>query len=493
MTVSSSESPPAGPQAASRKDSRKKSRRQQGGGGRVVPAPREGDPLRRAILRAYMAVEGGADLAQTPPPALRGEAERRRFTRWLRGMVRHRRRLRAELAHLARGGLDGVQPRVAALALLGLYALRFEETPPHAVLYETVALAPGEGVGRAKGWINGVLRAATRLDLPAFEAGLSLGEATSHPDWMIGRWERQYGAARTAEICRANNQYGGSTLRVETRRITPAALCERLAAEGIEAEIHPLWPTALRVENLGPLLRSPSFSEGLCYVQDLSSQVACAWLAPALGGRLLEPCAAPGGKLTWLRGRAGEGTPAAWQAGADLDGRRLARVRENLRRLRLPETALLQADGRRLPFADGGPGRGWDAVLLDAPCSATGMIRKYPEMKWRKQPEQLSPLVEMQAALLDESLRVLRPGGHLAYITCSLEGEENGGQVAALLERQPTLRQVSLDTLPLPEGAHPSLREALTADGAMLLFPGKGHMGLYAALLRKHPGADPAA
>jgi 16S rRNA (cytosine967-C5)-methyltransferase len=168
-------------------------------------------------------------------------------------------------------------------------------------------------------------------------------------------------------------------------------------------------------------------------------------------------------------------------AGAEVSRPRLAQVRENLRRLRLGAVPLLQADARRLPCADGA----WDAVLVDAPCTATGMIRKYPELKWRKHLEDLPRLAGTQAALLDEAARVVRPGGVLLYVTCSLEPEENAGAVDGFLGRHAGFARRPLLELPPPAGLGADPRTLLSAAGDLLLLPGPRQMGLYAALLTR--------
>jgi 16S rRNA (cytosine967-C5)-methyltransferase len=438
------------------------------------------DPVRLAAVRAYLAFERGGPFAAEPPAALRGEAQRRLYVALLRGLVRHRRLLQAEVARLARRPLARLEPEVVAPAMLGLYQLRFLEVAPHAALYESVALAPALRRPRAKGWVNAVLRAAQREGLRGTEspAPLPPGVRTSHPDWLLERWTRRYGAERALAICEADNRYEGAALRVEVGRITPEALLRRLEDEGAPATAHPLLPGALWSEHLGAVLRSAAFREGLCYVQDVTSQLLMAWVAPVLRGRVLDACAAPGGKLTWL---AGLRRANLWAVGAEPGAGRLERLRENQRRLRLPPTPLLRADGQRLPFRDGA----WDAVLLDAPCSATGMIRKYPELKWRKHAEDVPRFATLQAALLAEAARVVRPGGWIVYATCSLEPEENEGAVADFLAAQRGFRRVRFAELAPPPGLGADPATLLGETGDLLLLPGERQMGLYAALLQR--------
>lgn len=168
-----------------------------------------------------------------------------------------------------------------------------------------------------------------------------------------------------------------------------------------------------------------------------------------------------------------------WVAGADHARERMVLMTENFARLRLPPAPLLVADGTRLPFLDSS----LDAVLVDAPCSATGMIRKYPELKWRKHEADLPRLAQLQRALLAEAARVLRPGGIIVYATCSLEPEENEEAVAAFLEAHPGFRRRRFGDLPPPKGLGRPAESFLSADGDLLLLPGDRQMGLYGAIL----------
>jgi len=438
------------------------------------------DAVRLAVVRAWLDFARGGPFAAEPPVALRDDAQRRLYVQLLRGMVRHRRLLEAEVARLADRPPNRVDAEALALGMLGLYQLRFLDMAPHAAVFETVALAPALRKPWARSWVNAILRTAQREGLRGTDTAqpLPLAVRASHPDWMVERWTARYGTGRTTAICEANDRYEGAALRVETGRIGPQALLRRLTEEGVRASRHPLLADALWSEQLGAVLRTQAFREGLCYVQDVSSQLLMAWVAPLLEGRVLDACAAPGGKLTHLVGLRRPGT---WAVGAELSAARLAQVRENLQRLRLPATPLLRADGRHLPCAD----RAWDAVLLDAPCSATGMIRKYPELKWRKHLEDLPAFAETQAALLTEAARAVRRGAHVLYATCSLEPEENEDAVQRFLAAQPAFRQRSFADLPRPAGLGAEPRSLLTKDGALQLLPGPQQMGLYAAILQR--------
>lgn len=443
--------------------------------------------MRLAVARAWLDFVQGGIFRTDPPPHVREEADRRGYVNLLRGLARHRRLLEAEVARLGRRPVLKIDAAPLALAALGLFQLRFQAVAPHAAVNEAVSLASTLGCGHAKGWLNAVLRAAQREEetWPQRLAAMPTALRTSHPDWLVERWQARYGEQQATAICEANDRYDGAALRVETRRISRREVLQRLHDESVECRAHPWLDGALWAPRLGEVLHSRAFRDGLLYVQDASSQLLCGWLNPMLRGKVLDACAAPGGKLTWL---AGQAKPERELTAAEPEARRLALVRENLHRLRQPAVPLLQADAARLPFADGCAERGWDAVLLDVPCSATGMIRKYPELKWRKHPEDLPKMAAVQALLLAEAARVVRPGGRVAYVTCSLEPEENEQQVQAFLAAHPHFKRCSLRGLAVPKALHGDPERMLSAEGDLLLLPGAYSMGLYAALLERTDG-----
>ncbi len=447
---------------------------------RPPPAGKTADPVRLAVLRAYVRFAGGGTLESHPAPLEHGTDAARAYTRFLLGLVRHRRWLEAEVERLAGRPLARLDPAVAAAAMLGLLQLHVLRMPEHAVVFEAVQAAAALGFGSAKGLVNALLRAALRERAAGRDprAAYPLAIRTSHPDWLVERWTRHYGAERAQAVCEASAQFEALSARVETQRIEPAALLARLAAEGVAAEPHPLLPGAIRVPRLGDLLSSAAFREGLCYVQDVASQVLMHWVEPRLRGRVLDACAAPGGKLTHLLGLGGAGR---WLVGVDRDAARLARIRENVARLHVSSAPLLAADGRRLPFRDGA----WDAVLLDVPCSATGMIRKYPELTWRKHAQDLPQYAATQAALLDEAARLVGEGGLIVYSTCSLEPEENEEQMTAFLARHPAYRLLPFTALAPPPGLGEPPGALLTDAGHLLVLPAADRLGLFAALLER--------
>jgi 16S rRNA (cytosine967-C5)-methyltransferase len=444
----------------------------------------------------------GGGFHPNAPPSLADSQQRRLYANLLRGMVRHLRFLETEAARFSRRDASELSWPVMAALVLGLYQVLVLRQADHAAVFETVELMGALGQPRAKGLVNAVLRSALRERGSAGEsvtepsarlATPSLARRTSHPDWLVERWVQRYGAGEAERICEANNRYESSGVRVNLARTTREALIERLSREGVTAVPHPGLSSALLVSRLGALLDSPAFGEGLCYVQDLGSQAAAAWIAPLAHGWILDACCAPGGKLTHLLELAAIPGLALKIVGMDASRERLRRVRENLARLRLPPVPLLAGNAARLPLRLGAPSGGWNAVLLDVPCSATGMIRKYPELKWNKHAEDVARHVALQAELLDQAAQAVRPGGLIAYLTCSLEPEENERQVEAFLARARGFRRRSFRDLPPPPGLSGSVDDLVTPSGDLLILPREDRMGLFAALLQRSDESEGVA
>jgi len=441
---------------------------------------------RLSAARAYLEFLKGNPLNTDPPMALEKPAERSLHQNLLLTLVRHQRLLETYLAQFSGRRPEKVDAPARALAMLGLTQLRFlERIPHHAAVFETVALAKPLGCGRAQGFINAVLRQAQRslVQTPTGENHwpdetlLPLAVATSHPDWLVERWQKQYGEAATQAICQANNQPPTLTLRVDTRKTTPHALISELAQTGMVAQPHPFWQEAVQLEHGGNLFQSPVFVQGHCYAQDVPSQIVMAWVAPHLPGRLLDACAAPGGKLTHLAALRPQAPP---MLAMEFVAGRMLRLKDNLSRLGT-EALVLMGDALKPPLAQ----ESLDGVVLDVPCSATGTIRKHPVKKWQRGLEDVLANVPLQQAMLQAAAGLLRVGGLLLYITCSLEQEENQAQVATFLANNPSFSRVDWHSLPAPAALLVPAADYISAEGDFVALPNAGQMGLYAALLQK--------
>jgi 16S rRNA (cytosine967-C5)-methyltransferase len=261
----------------------------------------------------------------------------------------------------------------------------------------------------------------------------------SHPDWLVQRLRADWPEQADA-ILAANNLPAPLWLRANPRQGSAAALAAALHEAGMPADCPDTVPGAVRLETPVPVARLPGWDHGAMSVQDGAAQLAVLALAPRPGERLLDACAAPGGKAAQLAEHLGEGELLA----VDVDRRRLEKVGELLRRLRLdaPNVEIKVADAGQ-PH-DWWDGRLFDAILLDAPCSATGIIRRQPDIKWHRRDTDIAVLAATQRELLDALWPLLRPGGRLVYATCSVLREENQAQVVSFLERHPDASAAAL-------------------------------------------------
>jgi 16S rRNA (cytosine967-C5)-methyltransferase len=281
----------------------------------------------------------------------------------------------------------------------------------------------------------------------------------SHPDWWIDKLKAEY-PRRWQGILEASLLHPPFTLRINGRHGDVASYLRRLNEAGLPA--HQTGPDAVTLDRAVPVHGLPGFDAGDVSVQDAGAQWAARLLDAQPGERVLDACAAPGGKTGHILERADVDLTAL-----DLDATRLARVRENLDRLRLAAT-LLEGDAAK-PEA-WWEGRPFDRILADVPCSASGVVRRNPDIKWLRRPDDIAQFAAQQAVMLEALWRLLAPGGTLLYATCSIFHEENEGQVRAFLTRHPA--DAERCTLPEP-----------LSDGSLL--PDAEHDGFFYALLRK--------
>ncbi|ONN72822.1 16S rRNA (cytosine(967)-C(5))-methyltransferase RsmB [Pseudomonas psychrotolerans] len=356
-----------------------------------------------------------------------------------------------------------------ALLLIGLYQLFHTRIPAHAAIGETVGCVDKLKKSSAKGLLNAVLRRAQReYDslLPALEHDPAARLA--HPRWLQkalkARWPEHWEAIATA-----NNLHPPLILRVNRRQGSRDAYLAELAAAGIDAVPCAFSADGIRLLQPQDVTALPGFAAGRLSVQDEAAQLAAELLELAPGQRVLDACAAPGGKTCHLLER----EPALAEVVAlDADAGRLQRVEQNLARLGLTARTLA-ADGRAV--ADWWDGTPFQRILLDAPCSATGVIRRHPDIKLTRQASDIAPLVQLQGELLDALWPTLEVGGILVYATCSVLPEENSSNLAAFLARTPGAREMDI---PAPWGlAQP--------HGRQLLPQPDGHDGFYYCKLIK--------
>ena len=357
---------------------------------------------------------------------------------------------------------------IEALILVGLYQLLFTRIPPHAAIGETVAACQKLRKGWAKGLINGVLRGVQR-DPQLSETNRQRPEARfAHPAWLVERLQAAW-PEQAATILTQNNQPAPLTLRVNLARTSRAAYLQTLAEQGIEAQAGAHAASAVSLAQPTDVTRLPGFAEGLFSVQDEAAQLAAGLLDLQPGQRVLDACAAPGGKTCHIL--ESEASLAHCTA-LELSPQRLPRIQQNLARLGL-DCEVLTADAATRDWWDGQP---FDRILADVPCSATGVIRRNPDIKALRQDGDIAALGRLQSAILENLWGVLQPGGRLLYATCSVLPDENERVVGAFLSRHAEARERPLSVAwgtPRPHGRQ--------------LFPqAEGHDGFYYAVLEKN-------
>ncbi|MEB0222761.1 16S rRNA (cytosine(967)-C(5))-methyltransferase RsmB [Pseudomonas sp. 10S4] len=427
---------------------------------------------RLAAAKALAAVlNGKASLNSSLPTQMDKVEDRDRgFTQDLAfGTARWQPRLSALAAKLLQKPFKAADADVEALLLVGLYQLLYTRVPAHAAIGETVGCADKLKKPWAKALLNAVLRRAQR-ESEALLAELEHDPVvrTAHPRWLQKSlkafWPQQWEA-----ICAANNAHPPMILRVNRRHQTRDAYLGLLSDVGIAASPCVYSRDGIILEAATDVRSLPGFAEGWISVQDEAAQLAADLLDLAPDQRVLDACCAPGGKTCHIL----EAEPAlAGVVAVDLEAKRLVRVRENLARLGL-SAELIAADGRdTATWWDGKP---FQRILLDAPCSATGVIRRHPDIKLTRQPDDIAALAVLQGELLDAMWITLEVGGILLYATCSTLPTENTEVIEAFLARTPGARELDL---------------AITAGikqphGRQLLVQEGGHDGFYYAKLIK--------
>ena len=427
---------------------------------------------RLAAAKALTAVlNGKASLNSSLPLQLdKVEARDRGLTQDLAfGTARWQPRLSALANKLLQKPFKAADADVEALLLVGLYQLLYTRSPAHAAIGETVGCADKLKKPWAKALLNAVLRNAQRES----EALLTELEhdpvvRTAHPRWLQKSlkafWPQQWEA-----ICAANNAHPPMILRVNRRHKTRDAYLQLLVESGIEAQPCVFSQDGIVLAEPCDVRNLPGFAEGWISVQDEAAQLAADLLDLAPGQRVLDACCAPGGKTCHIL----EVEPElAGVVAVDLEAKRLVRVRENLERLGL-SAELIAADGRdTATWWDGKP---FQRILLDAPCSATGVIRRHPDIKLTRQPDDIAALATLQGELLDAMWPTLEVGGILLYATCSTLPTENTEVIEAFLARTPGARELDIAGqfgIKQPHG-----RQLLAQEG--------GHDGFYYAKLIK--------
>lgn len=388
------------------------------------------------------------------------------------GTLRQHWHLQAWIDELLARPLRARDSRINALLAVGLYQLSDTRIPDHAVVSETVAATRILQRPRLAGLVNAVLRNFLRDQFAA--RAPSKDEAIyDHPQWFIDRLRSDWPDDWQAMLA-ANNDRAPMWLRTNPEHGSAADYVARLAASGIGAELFAAAPQAVRLLEPAAVELLPGFAAGHVSVQDAAAQLAAPWLLHGAQGRILDACAAPGGKSGHLKELGRERIELTC---LDSDADRLAGVRDNLGRLGLDATILCGDASNPTAWWDGQP---YDGILLDAPCSASGVIRRHPDIKHLRRPGDIEALAEIQYALLQALWPLLNSGGRLLYVTCSVLAAENEAIVARFLAGQRDAREI--DVLP-----NNNIRDLMRdkACGLQLLPGTAGVDGFYFACLGK--------
>jgi len=332
----------------------------------------------------------------------------------------------------------------------------------------------------AAGFVNALLRRLARertaLPWPGRDTMLEhLSVVHSHPSWLVERWLARYGADETEKWLRFNNAPPAMTLAVNRLRSDRDALAAKLREEHIETAPTPVAPFGLSVVN-GRALTSTAFRDGLCVVQDEASQIVPELVRAAPGQRVLDACASPGGKTIAL---AAQCAPGGFVVATDVRYRRVNLLAATIGRARTPNVGVVHiAESGPLPFRDSF----FDRVLIDAPCSGLGTIRRDPDIRWRRDPADFPALTSVQLDLLRRIAPLVRPQGRIVYSTCSSEPEENEAVVAAFLDEAPEFSVIDVEQI---DGLAPAIAAMRTAEGFLRTTPRHGLEAFFGAIMQR--------
>ncbi len=433
-------------------------------------------PARRAAFDVLGLVEEGTRTLPDALARLRSRLPEPRdvalATEVAIGTLRWRGTLDYFIAGLASRPLEDIDPAaLRALRLSAYQLIHLDRVPASAVVNDGVALAKVQAGPGAAGFVNAVLRRLADPgrrptlpprpggDVPSPDWARYLAIAWSHPHWLVRRWLRRVGLAATEARLRHGQSPAAMTLRAVTRVQPRAVLQARLAAEGVETTPARYAPSALHVRRGNPL-HSSAAAEGALMVQDEGSQLVALYAGAAGVRRVLDVCASPGGKAAAMADIAGDDTIIV---AGDVRRRRVRLLRDVVRTPHGSRIAIVAHDALAgLPYPDV-----FDLVLVDAPCSGLGTLRRDPDTKWRRREADVEAFATRQSAMLGHAARVVAPGGRLVYATCSSEPEENEEVARGFLASHSGFRPAA----PAAAWEAPPLRELLAASGALEILP----------------------
>lgn len=395
-----------------------------------------------ALKICLTVIEHGRSLSQSLPEGLAQFSDRRErnFTQNLvLGTLRWQARLEAIRSHLLKKPMKAKDEDVNQLILIGLYQILYMETPEHAAVSETVSVTKKLKKPWAKALVNGVLRRFLReKDEICSEVDLKPAYRFSHPQWLVKQMRKAYPDSWQA-ILQANNEQAPLTLRVNSIQQSRDELLELLKEAEVEATAHSNTPQAIVLAKSSDISLLPTYDQGGFSVQDPAAQQAALLLQPQAGESILDACAAPGGKTSHLLEMSNN---EAKVFALEKEPERLDRLAENLYRLDLEAEYSVGDASEPNDWWSGEP---FDKILLDAPCSATGIIRRHPDIKWHRTIEDIDQLVETQDRILKALWPLLKPGGKLLYATCSVLPQENTLQMQHFVDSEPSANVIPIE------------------------------------------------
>jgi 16S rRNA (cytosine967-C5)-methyltransferase len=406
------------------------------------------------------------------------------------GVIRWRGKLDWVIRHFSKIPFEKIESETLHILRLGLYQILFlSRTPSSAAVNESVELAKRiRGKGGA-GFVNAVLRSSIRqkdeIRYPEMDEdpALHISVVQSHPLWLVQRWVREMGVEETIKICTFNNRISPLTIRTNTLKMKRKDLIERLREKGLKPFSTTFSEEGIVLQDSPPTSELPFFKEGFYIIQDEASQLVTSILGPKPGERILDACAAPGGKTTHMAQQMGNrGEIYA----LDLNQGKIAPIEEISQRLGIKIVKAIKGDAAKsLPIPQG---LEFDRILADVPCSGFGTLRKNPDLKWRKGERDIKRLSELQLSILSNLSAYVKEGGALIYSTCTVFHEENEDVVEKFLEEHPEFKLDRMDHVASAftadgksEGIH-----SLIQDGYFKTFPPKDEMdGFFVARMKR--------
>lgn len=396
------------------------------------------------------------------------KADRALFTEIVYGTISMRDRLDYVIRQYLKGSSDRLEKWVLILLRLSFYQLLFlDRIPEYAVVHEAVNIAKRRGHPGISRMVNGILRSYLRephkAEIPSQIKGVKrIALEYSHPDWLVERWTERYGSEVAEKICAANNRPHAISIRVNSLRTDRTQLLEKLLDQGIEAELSEISSQGLRLSSGGNPAHMQEYADGLFSIQDESSMLVAELLDVKPGMRVLDACAAPGGKtahIAELMKNRGE------IIANDLHPHKERLILDQGKRLGV--TIIKTAVGDALTIPERIEGQ-FDRILLDAPCSGFGVIRRKPDLKWSKKPQDVKAIANLQYEMLTALAPLLKSGGKLIYSTCTILPEENEDLIERFLAENPQFR---LDEAMVADLSYDHLKEIISRPGQMQILP----------------------